>query len=124
MLPEGGHWTLLVVPHVLRSLFADWELTSLNSEIATLRVEVRRAKDLIADYNHVLDACERDSKALRGSSYLGAWVNTSLAGLCVVLWVWSEFCRERQRLQVTEALVESSEDLSESRRTSQLRQDR
>lgn len=58
MHPHFSHWVILVATHVFRSLWDDWGQQSLKSEITTLRVEVHRAKELVADYNYVLDTCE------------------------------------------------------------------
>ena len=60
MHPDFSHWGVLVGTHILRSFWDDWGQQALKGEITTLRVEVHRAKELVADYNYVLETCERD----------------------------------------------------------------
>lgn len=96
MHPNFSHWLVLVGTHILRSFWDDWGQQGLKSEISTLRVEVHRAKELVADYNYVLDTCERDSKSFRNSAHLGATINTILGLICAAIWLFN-YLRKRPR---------------------------
>lgn len=102
MHPHFSHWVILVATHVFRSLWDDWGQQSLKSEITTLRVEVHRAKELVADYNYVLDTCERDSKSLRNSAHLGATINTILGLICASIWLFHYLRKRPRELTVVE----------------------
>ena len=109
MLGEYSHWVLLVASHFLRSCLDHLGQTELKSEISILRVEVHRAKQLVSDYNSVLEACETESKYLRNSSYLGATVNISIGLVCALLWVW-HFLRQSRSRQATVAVLGDSDN--------------
>lgn len=96
MHPDFSHWGVLVGTHILRSFWDDWGQQALKGEITTLRVEVHRAKELVADYNYVLETCERDSKSLRNSAHLGATINVILGLICATIWVIN-YLRKRSR---------------------------
>lgn len=60
---DGGHTSVLlcVVTHLVRSLL-DWSgKDQLETELAQLRIEVHRAKELVSSFNTVLDSCERSN---------------------------------------------------------------
>ena len=96
MVGSPSFWSLFVGSHLLRYLWEDSSATHLRSEISVLRVEVHRAKELVSDYNHVLEACERESQYLKTSSHLGALINIGLGIVCTVLWIVN-YCRVRAR---------------------------
>ena len=60
MFEGWSHWVLLAVSHLCRSVLENLGQAELKAEITHLRVEVHRAKDLIKNYNLVLETCERD----------------------------------------------------------------
>ena len=122
MLQESSHWAILVVTHLVRSLVEDWGQSSLKSEIAVLRVEVHRAKQLVSDYNNVLESCESETRYLKNSAYLGAWINIALGVLCAGLWVLHNFWSVRRQLAQTTRADESEEgELLEIRRAGPVR---
>lgn len=79
MVESPVWWGLIISSHLFRTFF--WgsdraELGFLQADIATLRVEVHRARDLISGYNEVLEACE-------SSSYWLKWANSCLCWLVI-----------------------------------------
>jgi hypothetical protein len=83
MVEPSVWWGIILGSHIFRSIF--WEsdraeFSALQSDIATLRVEVHRARDLISGYNEVLEACE-------SSAYWLKWANSCLCWLviCILL---------------------------------------
>ena len=73
MFGDWSHWCILVGSHLIRFLAEDSGHRALRSEVAGLRVEVHRAKQLVADYNSVLNECEDE---LGWSRYIGKLVST------------------------------------------------
>ena len=111
MVGSPSFWSLFVGSHLLRYLWEDSSATHLRSEISVLRVEVHRAKMLVSDNNHVLEACERESHYLKTSSHLGALINIGLGIVCTVVW-FVNYCRARER-RVTHPLEPLASRLSQ-----------
>lgn len=66
---------LCLSTHIIRSVI-DWSgKDQLEGEIAQLRVEVHRAKELVSSFNTVLEACERSN----------GWLRFTSRSLCLVL---------------------------------------
>ena len=91
MVPLVTFWGCVVLTHLVRSGIHHHLGSDLEGKIAELKVEIHRAKDLVASYNHVLEDCERNLVWAKRTNHWAAWVNIVL-GLAVFtglfyLWV-------------------------------------
>ena len=94
MVESGVWWGILVISHLIRSGIEKASQDSLTSDISSLRVEVHRARELIAGYNEVLEACENSSYWLKWANSCLCWIVLLL--LCGIGWtlIWIFFCRD------------------------------
>lgn len=82
-------WTLLVSSHIFRSVL-DWsQKGSLDFEISGLRLEVHRARELVASFNQSLEACEWQNSWLRVANQALLLVLTSIVLSGLVLFAWN-----------------------------------
>ena len=58
-------WITLLWTHIIRSALEWGQKSNLDSELALLRVEVARARDLLGSFNQVLEVCENSNSWLR-----------------------------------------------------------
>ena len=93
-----AHWLFLVGTHLARSAYETLGQTDLRTEISHLRVEVHRARDLVKDYNSVLEACERELYWLSISGKSFAVGNIVLGILLLILWLVYKWPRRRGQL--------------------------
>lgn len=103
MVSDWSHWFILVGSHLLRFLAEDSGHRALRAEVAGLRVEVHRAKQLVTDYNSVLTECEDE---LGWSKYIGKLVSTfnlviGIVGVLIwfINWSWGRITLSRQSVQ-------------------------
>ena len=89
----------MIASHVIRSAFENSDHQALQSDIANLRVEVHRARDLISGYNEVLEACESSTYWLKWANSCLFWVVVTLC--CGIVWtiVWIYYGRENIALK-------------------------
>ena len=98
MLAEWSHWAVLVASHLIRSILEDSGGQALRSEIGALRVEVHRAKELVRDYNQVLDSCEKELLWRNRATSWFAFGNVVLGIVLVFLWSYHCYCRSDRSL--------------------------
>lgn len=79
-------WGLIFGSHLARSFLDGTQRDSLETEIAGLRVEVFRARELVTGFNSVLEACERSNSWLRSVNQvvLSVIAFTLITGLVLV----------------------------------------
>ena len=77
---------IVLVSHIVRSWYEAFTGDQLQAEVASLRVEVHRARELLSGYNSVLEACERESAWLRLANRTIASFNLLLGLVLLVLW--------------------------------------
>ena len=86
-------WSLLLVSHLLRSIW-DWRApTRLELDLAGLRLEVHRAPELLESYNLVVDDCHAQVSWLRSANYSVTSVNILLGILVFGLAFWTFLVR-------------------------------
>ena len=71
MVESSVWWGVVIGSHLIPSAFVSSDHQALQADIANLRVEVHRARELISGYNGVLEACE-------SSTYWLKWANSCL----------------------------------------------
>lgn len=101
----------MVGSHIIRFLAEDSGQRALRAEVAGLRVEVHRAKQLVSDYNSVLTECEEE---LGWSRYLGKLVSTfnlviGTVGVLIwiINWAWGRASFNRQSVDSQLSLADS-----------------
>lgn len=101
MVESSVWWGIVIFSHLVRSAFERTGDQALQSDVAQLRVEVRRARELISGYNDVLEACESSTQWLR-------WANSCLGWLVIILvcgsfWTlaWVRYSRATPPLDIT-----------------------
>ncbi len=95
---------IVLASHILRSWYEAFTGDQLQAEVASLRIEVHRARDLLSGYNSVLEACERESAWLRLASRTIASFNLLVGLVLLVLWCIHIGCgRWRRRIDSTES---------------------
>ncbi len=90
MLRETGHWCLLIGTHIARFVLEDLGQHALREEVASLRVEVHRARTLVSDYNSVLGACESELRWTKLASKLFTLGNVCLGLLLIGAWIYHQ----------------------------------
>ena len=86
-------WSLLLLSHLLRSIW-DWRAsTRLELDLAGLRLEVHRARELLESYNLVVDDCHAQVSWLRSANYFVTSVNILLGILVFGLAFWTFLVR-------------------------------
>ncbi len=108
---SSGPWAVAVASHLLRSFWNWSQPDSLREELAGLRIEVFRARDLLTDFNLVLEGCERRSEWLQLANKFLAGVNILLGLVAIIALSWI-FCQNQTvpRKAITLADDSSSED--------------
>ena len=93
MGPNSVAASLSVASHILRSI---WEFGSgdkLQSDLAELRLEVFRARELIGSYNRVLENCEAEGTWLRLANRFVTSLNILLVGALVLIFLWAFYLK-------------------------------
>ncbi len=98
---------------MVRSILEETGGQALRTEIGALRVEVHRAKELVRDYNQVLDSCERELLWRNRATSCFALGNVILGCILVLLWGYHFYCRSDKA--VTPALTDCGLGESEPR---------
>lgn len=108
---SSGPWLAVVASHLVRSFWNWSQPDSLREELAGLRIEVYRARDLLNDFNLVLEGCERRSEWLQLANKFLASVNILLGLVAIIALSWI-FCQKQSVPQKAIALTDdsSSED--------------
>ena len=124
MVGTPSSWAVVIASHLIRSVVETYWGNQLESQVASLRVEIHRTRELVTSYNLVLENCERDLSWANRTTQWAANINIAL-GLCLLgLWgYWwlgkSIAAAENRFLSVTNAsehVHEGSSNLQLSRR--------
>eukprot|EP00435_Cladocopium_sp_Y103_P017729 s2772_g4.t1 len=95
---KGGEEILQISDAERSKVFKDAQFPVAQQEIAqgdrllpdAAEVEIHRAKDLVASYNHVLEDCERNLVWAKRSNQWASWVNIvlGLTVFTVLFYLW------------------------------------